>query len=84
MSSDYAKLPSKATASPKPFTVNVPEEDIANFKTLLKLSPLAQDTYENAQDDRRFGVPMSWMKMAKAEWEKFDWYDHCPLHITLS
>jgi hypothetical protein len=48
------------------------------FKTLLKLSPVAKDTYENKQDEGshgKFGVSRQWIVDTKKEWvEKFDWY----------
>lgn len=48
------------------------------FKTLLKLSPIAKETYENKQNEGghgKFGVSRKWIVDAKKQWlEVFDWY----------
>lgn len=71
--SNYTKVPNAAKQQPKPFTAHTPDSDIEDFKALLKASKLAPKTYENLQEDGRFGVSHSWMQKAKAAWEKFDW-----------
>ncbi|KAH6690240.1 epoxide hydrolase [Leptodontidium sp. MPI-SDFR-AT-0119] len=49
-------------------------QDIADFKQLLKLSRLPKQTYENSQENRRYGVSLSWLTEAKRVWlEEFDW-----------
>ena len=61
-----------------PFELHIEEEKLQEFKTLLKLSPIAKETYENKQDEGgygRFGISRKWIVDAKKEWlEKFDWY----------
>ncbi|KAK4981979.1 hypothetical protein LTR50_007860 [Elasticomyces elasticus] len=72
--SSFNKIPSGAKQQPKPFKANIEEEKLSEFKQLLKLSKLGPVTYENQQEDRRYGVTRQWMKNAKEHWEtKFDW-----------
>lgn len=62
----------KPTITVEPFTVAIPDQDITEFKTLLKLSKLPPPTFEGQH--RNFGVTSAWMRDAKAKWEKdYDW-----------
>lgn len=71
---DYTKLPSKAQVKPTPFKAHVSEEKLSDFKQLIKLSPIGPATYENSQDDRKWGMPRKWLSEAKQHWStKFDW-----------
>ena len=57
------------------FKVHYPDDELKQFKELLKLSRLAPKTWESLQDDRRFGVTHEWIEKVKEEWEgDFDWY----------
>ncbi|KDQ17793.1 hypothetical protein BOTBODRAFT_64194 [Botryobasidium botryosum FD-172 SS1] len=70
----YTTLPlSASTISANPFRVNIAESTLDEFKTLLGLSKLAPQTYENTQGDRRYGVTGEWMREAKEKWLDFDW-----------
>jgi microsomal epoxide hydrolase len=61
-------------SSAKPFTLNVSDQDISEWRQLLQLSKLAPDTWEGRQEDRRFGVPRKWLQEAKDYWlNKYDW-----------
>ena len=74
MSSPYSSPPKTAKSHPKPFNVSIPDSSIAEFKQLLNLSKLAPATFENLQEDRKFGVTGQWLRDAKERWEKnFDW-----------
>ncbi|KAL4879615.1 Alpha/Beta hydrolase protein [Aspergillus karnatakaensis] len=74
MPAPFATLPSSATIKPSPFRIAIPDEQISDFKTLVKLSKIAPKTYENLQSDGRFGVTHEWMSTLKEEWQnKFDW-----------
>ncbi|KAL3492575.1 Alpha/Beta hydrolase protein [Aspergillus germanicus] len=74
MSAPFAKLPSTAKISPSPFRIAVPDEQLSEFKTLVKLSKIGPQTYENTQEDRRFGVTHGWISERKEEWlNNFDW-----------
>lgn len=71
----YRTLPPTAViARPTPFTVSVSEEKLQQFKQLIKLSPVGIETYENEQEDLRFGLTRKWLSETKAQWESvFDW-----------
>ncbi|KAL5337334.1 Alpha/Beta hydrolase protein [Aspergillus crustosus] len=74
MSAPFTTLPSTAKITPSPFRIAIPDEQISEFKTLLKLSKIAPKTYENLQADARFGVTHEWISTLKEEWlNKFDW-----------
>lgn len=75
-SKPYGKLPSKASSSIKPFTLNFPDSDIKQMHDLLKLTPIAAPIYENSlpDNDRHLGVRRDWLLEAKRVWETdFDW-----------
>jgi len=81
---DYSTLPTKATKAPKPFTINIPEQQIQELKTLLKYSRIPEVTYESLDEGvdgvGRFGVSRSWIVRARDRWlgedgeeKAFDW-----------
>ncbi|KAG4439655.1 hypothetical protein IFR05_004852 [Cadophora sp. M221] len=51
----YSTIPTSVQKKPAPFKVSIPDQDIADFKQLLKLSRLPKQTYENSQEDHRYG-----------------------------
>ncbi|KAL7267882.1 hypothetical protein RUND412_009516 [Rhizina undulata] len=70
-------IPKNATLSLKPFKVQVPQVELEDLQTLLKVSRLAPATYENQQLDGKFGLSLEWVSKAKARWEGgFDWRKH--------
>ena len=72
---DYKKLPSKAKVKPTPFEAKVSEDKLSEFKQLIKLSPIGPATYENQQEDRKWGMTRKWLSDAKEHWHtKYDWY----------
>jgi microsomal epoxide hydrolase len=77
-SKPFGKVPAGATQQPTPFELQVEEEKLQDLKTLLRLSPIAKETYENLQDDGshgKLGVSRKWIIDAKKYWEEeFDWY----------
>ncbi|KAL4818094.1 Alpha/Beta hydrolase protein [Aspergillus spinulosporus] len=74
MTALFTKLPSTATITPSSFRVAIPDEQLSDLKTLLRLSRTAPQTYENLQEDRRYGVTHEWMSTMKEEWlNNFDW-----------
>lgn len=74
MSRPFGKVPARAFNSPSPFNVAVPQAQLAEFHTLLKLSKIAAPTYESLQDDGKFGVTHKWITEAKEYWlNQFDW-----------
>lgn len=72
----YGKIPSGVTLDLKPFKAHVDEQKLQDFKTLLKLSPVASPNFENsdASVDRRYGMSRDYLLNAKDYWlNKFDW-----------
>lgn len=72
----FAKPPHSVSsdAALSQFNVAIPEEDVQNLKTLLKILPIAAANYENSQNDRRFGSPRQWLVESVDYWQnKFDW-----------
>ncbi|KAF1987751.1 alpha/beta-hydrolase [Aulographum hederae CBS 113979] len=74
MSNPYATLPSTTKINPTPFKTSIPEQQLQEFKQLLKLSRLGPRTFENSDKEGMYGVTHEWMSKAKKEWEEeFDW-----------
>ncbi|KAL2865843.1 epoxide hydrolase family protein [Aspergillus lucknowensis] len=74
MSAPFTKFPSTAKITPCPFRIAIPDEQLSELKTLIKLSKVGPQTYENLQQDRRFGVTHEWISARREEWlNKFDW-----------
>ncbi|KAK4941312.1 hypothetical protein LTR10_018722 [Elasticomyces elasticus] len=71
---NYGTLPPNASGSFYPFTVNTPQSELDELKTLLRLSRLGSPTYENSLPDRRLGLSFNWLQNAVRYWsEQFDW-----------
>ena len=76
---DYATLPPTAdTSKIRPFQIHIEEQKVQDLKTLLRLSPVVQATYENdaqrKEEGQDFGVTREWLVAAKKAWEEdFDW-----------
>ncbi|OJZ86839.1 hypothetical protein ASPFODRAFT_46366 [Aspergillus luchuensis CBS 106.47] len=74
MSAPFAKFPSSASISPNPFTVSIPDEQLNDLKTLIRLSKIAPPTYESLQADGRFGITSEWLTTMREKWlSEFDW-----------
>ncbi|KAF2200651.1 epoxide hydrolase-like protein [Delitschia confertaspora ATCC 74209] len=57
-----------------PFTLSIPDNDLLEFKQLLQLSKIGVQTWENQQEDRRFGVTRKWLSETKEYWlTNYDW-----------
>ncbi|KIX08631.1 uncharacterized protein Z518_03288 [Rhinocladiella mackenziei CBS 650.93] len=70
----YSNVPSNASLEVSEFTVQIPESDLQDLKTQLRVSKLGPKTYENLRADAKFGVIYQWMSDAKAYWEsRFEW-----------
>jgi len=76
-SKPFGTVPAGAKQQPTPFELHVEDEKLQDLKTLLRLSPIAKETYENLQDDGghgQLGVSRKWVMDAKKYWEnEFDW-----------
>ena len=74
MSSAFSRVPSTAKTIPTPFRVSIPEDQLTEFKTLIKLGKLGPRTYENSQPDNRYGVTYDWLQDMQKQWvNDFDW-----------
>lgn len=62
--------PPAAIKEPTPLAVSVPETQLQEFKTLLKLSKLASPNFESLQEDGKLGISQQWMSSAKKHWEE--------------
>ena len=71
----YDKLPSNATLKPTNFQAHIPDQQLSDFKTLLRLSPIGPETYENtSRTDGQYGVGREWLIETKDYWQnKYDW-----------
>ncbi|WYZ35760.1 hypothetical protein EsH8_X_000407 [Colletotrichum jinshuiense] len=73
MAQAFGKLPGGVLKTPGKFTIRVPDQDLEEFKQLLKLSKIGPETWYNKQGGGRFGVTREWLIEAKDAWLKFDW-----------
>jgi microsomal epoxide hydrolase len=70
----FAIMSYSLPSSAKPFTLNVPDQDLSEWRQLLQLSKLGPKTYENQQTEHNFGVSYKWLSDAKDYWlSKYDW-----------
>lgn len=70
----YDRIPSQASLKPKPFEAHVSDQELNDFKQLLKLSKIGPKTWENLRTDGYFGITREWLQSAKSHWEtKHDW-----------
>jgi pimeloyl-ACP methyl ester carboxylesterase len=61
-------------SSAKPFTLNIPDKDLSEWRQLLQLSKLGPTTYENTQTKENYGVTKEWVSNTKDYWlNKYDW-----------
>ena len=74
----YDSVPSGANLPVDKFTLSIPDQEIQDFKDLLRLSKLAPKTYENLHADAKAfkcGVSHEWMTKTKEYWlNEYDWY----------
>jgi microsomal epoxide hydrolase len=74
----YDTVPQGASIQVDKFTLSIPDQEVQDFKDLLRLSKLAPKTYENLHADTKagkFGVSYEWMTKAKDYWlNQYDWY----------
>jgi microsomal epoxide hydrolase len=63
-----------ATIPIKPFRISHSEQEIKDLKTLLRLSPLGPDTFENGSNrPSNMGIDMSTMRKIRDDWSNYDW-----------
>ncbi|KZL79734.1 epoxide hydrolase [Colletotrichum incanum] len=73
MAKAFGNLPSGVLKTPEKFTLKVPDQNLDEFKQLLKLSKIGPETWYNKQEGGRFGITREWLINAKDAWLKFDW-----------
>ncbi|KAF8207393.1 epoxide hydrolase-like protein [Mycena galopus ATCC 62051] len=73
--SPFSTFPNPPGLEAKPFTVAIPDADVAELKSLLKASRLGSSAPTNSNPfDHSLGVSLDWLKTAKRTWEtSFDW-----------
>lgn len=77
MAKHFNVAPEGASAKLEPFSLHVPENDLSEFRELLRLSKIGTSTWWNRQNDPQYGVSREWMVQAKESWlSKFDWRKH--------
>lgn len=76
MAEAFSSLPSGVLKTPERFTLRVPEQELEEFKQLLKLSKIGPETWYNRQEGGQFGVTREWLIKAKDAWLGFDWRKH--------
>lgn len=73
--SGFGQLPSGILVSPESFMAHVSEQDLADFRELLRLSPVAPPTFESKTP--QYGLDRAWLKEAKDNWlSSFNWRAH--------
>ena len=73
-SQPFGQLPHTVVGELEPFHLQVPEQNIMDFKALLSLSRIGPPTWVNQQQDGEFGVSRQWLSTAKDVWlSQFDW-----------
>lgn len=75
MALPYSTLPATAKVTPTPFSISIPNNDLNDLETLIKLSKLAPHTYESTQIDARYGVTTDWLVTMKDHWlQSYKWH----------
>lgn len=77
----FDTLPAGTTGTIEPFQLQVTDAEIDNCKTLLLLSKLGPQTWENSKASRdsgkNYGITRDWLSDAKDAWLfNFDWRKH--------
>lgn len=77
----FDTLPAGSSGSIQPFQLHVSDSEIADFQTLLKLSKIGPETWENSKASRDqgkyYGITRDWLVDAKDTWlNRFDWRAH--------
>jgi len=74
----FGSIPANASLKPKHFEAHVSDQELEDFKQLLKLSKIGPKTYENQTADPKdflgHGITRQWLSDAKQHWESsYDW-----------
>lgn len=73
--SDFTKVPSAATLKLRPFKAETSGQSLNDLQTLIKLSPIGPQTWENTTAGREeYGLQRDWLIKAKDHWlNSFSW-----------
>lgn len=56
------------------FTLQISDDEYAEFQQLIRLSRLGPQTWDNSFEDGRYGISRTWLEQAKTYWlNDFDW-----------
>ncbi|ODN81598.1 hypothetical protein L202_02009 [Cryptococcus amylolentus CBS 6039] len=75
----YSTLPNTPTIPVEPFRVAIPQSDVDDLKTLLRLSRITKETYESTESsckDNNFGTSTARTAELRDAWMKDDWRKH--------
>lgn len=73
MSPAFNNVPAGAPGKPIPFSLHIPDQALADFRSLLQLSRIGPSTWYTEKQDGRFGISRDWLTRAKEAWLQFDW-----------
>ncbi|KAJ1324493.1 microsomal epoxide hydrolase [Microdochium nivale] len=77
MAIPFGIIPSTAQDKVVPFKLGFPDQDLSEFRDLLRLSKIGPPTWWNQHDDSQYGVSRGWLSTAKDTWlNDFDWRKH--------
>jgi microsomal epoxide hydrolase len=69
----YSTLPNP-NPSITPFKIHIPDQQLSDLQTLLRLSPVAPPCYENQPTHQSYGITRPWLLSAKETWlTTFSW-----------
>ena len=72
----YSKLPYSVTkeANLKAHQLRISEQELSRLSILLENCEIAEENWENSQEDGRFGVTRDWLLTAIEYWRhNYDW-----------
>lgn len=62
-------------SSAQPWSLNIPDQDISEWRQLLQVSKIGPTTYENTQKEHNFGISKEWLQNTKDYWlNHYDWH----------
>jgi microsomal epoxide hydrolase len=71
---EYSKFPKGATLPATPFIAAIPEGELARLKSLISPATFGPETFENLQEDGKFGISHKWLSSAVRTWQRdYDW-----------
>jgi len=66
--------PVDESANLTPYSISIPDSDLENLNTLLKLSHIAAPNFENSHEDGYFGIPRDSLVNLVSHWQtKYSW-----------